>query len=72
MTDYHAEGYRLGLQDALTGAARVICDGGPETAQRVAGYLAGHRRGRELSQRGRELSRREIEREAEAELEAGL
>jgi hypothetical protein len=62
MADSYIEGYKMGLSDALTGAGRCICDGGPEIALLSKGYEAGHRRGKELAARHRE-------REAERELE---
>jgi hypothetical protein len=39
------EGYQLGLRDGLTGAMTLICDGGPETLERVDGYWAGWQAG---------------------------
>ncbi len=40
-----AAGYRLGLADARTGGLTLIC-GGPEVAERAAGYQAGLLAGR--------------------------
>jgi hypothetical protein len=39
------EGYQLGLRDGLTGGMTLICDGGPETLEMVAGYWAGRQAG---------------------------
>jgi hypothetical protein len=66
MSREYAEGYRLGLADARTGALTLICgdlrDG--RTAQRVAGYQAGRTAG--MRARGPGLTGMVGEPEAEA------
>ncbi len=66
MSREYAEGYRLGLADARTGALTLICGDLKEesTAQRVAGYQAGRAAG--MRARGPGLTGRAVEPEAGA------
>ena len=64
-TPVYREGYRLGVADARAGRISFIDANTARGHQLAAGYWAGF-------SRGRELAKRHLEREAEAELEAGL